>query len=60
MPVTCIYRYVCCQMNVSFLMFHKSLSENPYRSVLCKITIDLLHFWDSYDVSLWEISVCYF
>ena len=25
-----------------------------YRSVLCKITIDPLYFWDVYDVNLWE------
>ena len=25
-----------------------------HRGVLCKITIDLLYFWDVYDVSLWE------
>ena len=25
-----------------------------HRSVLRKITIDLLYFWDVYDVNLWE------
>ena len=25
-----------------------------HRSVLLKITIDLLYFWDVYDVNLWE------
>ena len=25
-----------------------------HRSVLCKIKIDLLYFWDVYDVNLWE------
>ena len=33
--------------------FHKSLTQN-YRTVLCKVTIDPLYFWDIYDVNLWE------
>ena len=33
-----------------FQHFHKSLSK----SVLCKMTIDLLYFRDVYDVNLWE------
>ena len=36
-----------------FQHFHKSLSKNPI-SVLRKIAIDLLYFWDVYDVSSWE------
>ena len=28
-----------------------------HRSVLCKITIDLLYFWDIYDVNLLEQSI---
>ena len=41
MSVTCIYRYVCCEMNVLFNIFKIILS------VFCKITIDLLYFLSS-------------
>ena len=37
-----------------FWSFSKSLSKKPHRSFLCKITIDLLYFWDVYDINLWE------
>ena len=45
-----LYTDICCEMNVFFRRFHKSLSQN----VLCKMTIDLLYFRDDYDVNLWE------
>ena len=35
-----------------FRRFHKSLPK-IHRNVLRKITIDLLYFWDVYDVNLW-------
>ena len=36
-----------------FWRFHKSFSEIHW-SILRKIAIDLLYFWDVYDVNLWE------
>ena len=45
-----LYTDICCEMNVFFRCFHKSLSEN----VLCKMAIDLLYFRDVYDINLWE------
>ena len=41
--VTHRYRYACCEMNVFFQSFHKSLQKID-RSVLHKMTIDLLCF----------------
>ena len=52
MSGTCICRYVCCEI------FSFDISINHFAkihgSVLHKITIDLLHFWDVYDANLWE------
>ena len=39
-------------MEISFFFLPHFLKI--HRSVLHKITIDLLYFWDVYDVSLWE------
>ena len=36
-----------------FRGFYKSLTENPLKCFY-KITLDLLYFWNVYDVSLWE------
>ena len=39
-----------------FFVFNVSINHflNIHRSVLCRITIDLLYFWDVYDISVWE------
>ena len=51
-----IYRSVCCEMNVVVFFLEVFINHLPkiHRSVLRKITIDLLYFWDIYDVNLWE------
>ena len=36
---------------LGFLLYH---FQKIHRKVLCKITIDLLYFWDVYDINLWE------
>ena len=54
MSVTCIYRYVCCEMNVFFDVFVNNFLK-IYESGLHKVTIDLLYFWDVYDVNVWEM-----
>ena len=43
MSVTCIYRYVCCEMNVFFDVFVNNFLK-IYESGLHKVTIDLLYF----------------
>ena len=50
-----IYRSVNCEMNV-VVFFKVFINHLPkiHRGVLRKITIDLLYFWDIYDVNLWE------
>ena len=48
-----IHRYVCCEMNVFFNVFINHFPKIS-RSIFRKITIDLLYFWDVYDVNLWE------
>ena len=55
MSVTRRYRYVCCEMIYDFFpdVFINHF-QKIHRSVLLKTTIDLLYFWDVYDVSLWE------
>ena len=52
--VTCIYRYVCWEMNAFFFNVFLNHFRKIHRSVFRKIAIDLLHFWDVYDVNLWE------
>ena len=39
-----------CQREAKLLVHFPEI----HRSVLRKITIDLLYFWDVYDVNLWE------
>ena len=53
MSVTRVYRYVCCEMKCFFKAFINHFPK-VHRSVVHKITIDLLYFWDVYDVNLWE------
>ena len=53
MSVTHGYRYVCCEMNVFFDVFINHF-QKTHRSFLHKRTIDLLYFWDAYDINLWE------
>ena len=57
MSVTHIDRYVCCEMKCFFKVLI-NLFPKIHRSVLCKIAIDLLYFWDVYDVSLSEENFC--
>ena len=52
MSVTCTYRYVYCEMS-DFLAFFINHFPKFHRSVLHKIAIDLLYFWDVYDINLW-------
>ena len=53
MSVTRTYRYVCCEMKCFFKVFMNHFPK-IHRSVLRKIAIDLLYFWDVYDVNLLE------
>ena len=54
MSVNCTYRYVCCEMNGLFFNVFINHFPKIHRSVLCKIAIDPLYFWDIYDIYLWE------
>ena len=44
MSVTGIYRFVCCEMNVFFFDVFMNHVPKIRRSVLCKITVDLMCF----------------
>ena len=56
--VTCVYRYVSCEMNgfFFFFFFFFEVFINQFlkihRSILCKIMIDLLYFSDVYGVNV--------
>ena len=56
MSETHIYRYVCCETNFFFFFFDVFINHFPkiHSSDLCKIAINLLYFWDVYDVNQWE------
>ena len=54
MSVTCLCRYVCYKMNIFFSNLLINHLPKIYRSILHKITVDLLYFWGIYDVNLWE------
>ena len=49
-----VYRKLMCSVKIEGNIFHL---PKIHRSVLRKITIDLLHFWDVYDVNLWEKKI---
>ena len=53
MSETHIYRYVCCETYVFFDVFINHFPK-IHGSDLRKIAIDLLYFWDVYDVNQWE------
>ena len=52
MSVTCICRYVLWKKWFFFNVFINHIPK-IHRNVLHKI-IDLLYFWDNYDINLWE------
>ena len=54
MSVTCRYRYVYCEMNAFFFDVCINHFQKIHKSVLHKITIDLLCFGDFYDNNLSE------
>ena len=52
MSVTHTYRYVCREMKDFFDIFINHFLK--IHNVLLKIAIDLLYFWEVYNISLWE------
>ena len=49
-----IVMYVVKWMGVFFFNVFINHFPKIHRSVLCKIAIDPLYFWDIYDINLWE------